>query len=98
MINSTLILNLSNSSFGSSGVQTGLKPKPVSSGPKPISLFGSGSEDSGGGFLENAAGTLLGDGDGGGLFGRPGGGLFGGRPNNNGPLDDIGDAIGEFFQ
>ncbi|KPI97547.1 hypothetical protein RR46_07294 [Papilio xuthus] len=84
--------------FGSSGVQTGLKPKPVSSGPKPISLFGSGSEDTGGGFLENAAGTLLGDGNGGGLFGRPGGGLFGGRPNNNGPLDDIGDAIGEFFQ
>ncbi|CAG4979560.1 unnamed protein product [Parnassius apollo] len=75
--------------FGSSGVQTGLKPKPISSGPKPVNLFGNGNNEDSGGFLENAAGTLLGDGNGGGLFGRP---------NDSGPLDDIGDAIGELFE
>ncbi|XP_068626438.1 uncharacterized protein [Battus philenor] len=83
--------------LGSSGVQSGLKPKPISSGPQPINLFGNGNNDDSGGFLENAAGTLLGGGDGGGIFGRPNGGLFGGRPGN-GPLSDIGEALGEIFQ
>ncbi|CAG9581227.1 unnamed protein product [Danaus chrysippus] len=81
--------------LGSSGLQTGLKPKPVSSGPKPVNLFGSGNNNDG--TLLDAAGELIGNnGNGllpqGGLFGRPGG-IFGG----DGPLDAIGDAVGEFF-
>ncbi|CAK1601796.1 unnamed protein product [Parnassius mnemosyne] len=52
--------------FGKSGVQTGLKPKPISSGPKPVNLFGNGNNEDSGGFLENAAGTLLGNGNSGG--------------------------------
>ncbi|XP_046962144.1 uncharacterized protein LOC124531687 [Vanessa cardui] len=78
--------------LGSSGLQTGLKPKPVSSGPKPISLFGSGSNNNEGTLLD-AAGSLIG-GNGNGIFGAPGGGIFGG---GDGPLDAIGNAVGDFF-
>lgn len=81
-------------SLGSKGLQTGLKPKPVSSGPTPVSLFGNSNNEDEGGFLENAAGAVFG-GDEGGLFGGSDG-LFGGG-NDEGPLDAIGDAIGDFF-
>nr|XP_021207707.1 uncharacterized protein LOC101737971 [Bombyx mori] len=81
-------------SLGSKGLQTGLKPKPVSSGPTPVSLFGNSNNEDEGGFLENAAGAVFG-GDEGGLFGGSDG-LFGGG-NDEGPLDTIGDAIGDFF-
>ncbi|CAK1544583.1 unnamed protein product [Leptosia nina] len=70
--------------LGSSGVQTGLKPKPVSSGPKPVNLFGSSNQQEG--TILDAAGAILG-----GQGSRPSGGLFGG--GNDGPLDAIGDAI-----
>lgn len=70
-------------------MQTGLKPKPVSSGPKPVNLFGSNNNNEQGTILD-AAGALL---SGGG--GRPNGGLFGG--GSDGPLDAIGDAIGNIF-
>ncbi|XP_075970644.1 uncharacterized protein LOC142973015 [Anticarsia gemmatalis] len=72
-------------SFGSSGLQSGKKPRPVSSsGPKPVNLFGSGNnDDDEGGFLENAFGE-------GGLLG-------GGGSSDDGPFDGIGDAIGDFF-
>lgn len=71
-------------SLGSSGLQTGLKPKPVSSGPKPVSLFGSGNTNDG--TILDAAGSLIPI--------RNGGGIFGG---GNGPLDAIGNAVGDFF-
>ncbi|XP_045450567.1 uncharacterized protein LOC123659367 [Melitaea cinxia] len=69
--------------LGSSGLQTGLKPKPVSSGPKPVSLFGSGNTNDG--TILDAAGSLIGGNS---------GGIFGG---GNGPLDAIGNAVGDFF-
>lgn len=76
-------------------MQTGLKPKPVSSGPTPISLFGNnGENDNEGGILDDAAGAVFGGG-GDGLFGGSDG-LFGGG-NDEGPLDAIGDAVGELF-
>ncbi|XP_050671074.1 uncharacterized protein LOC126969582 [Leptidea sinapis] len=75
--------------FGSSGVQTGLKPKPVSSGPKPINLFGSGSNNNGGGSVLETAGAILGGNR------RPSGGIFSG--GSGGPLDAIGGAIGGLF-
>lgn len=79
--------------MGSSGLQTGLKPKPVSSGPKPVNLFGNGNTNDA--TLLDAAGQLLANGaNGNGLFGRPQGGLFGG---GNGPLDVIGDAVGDLI-
>lgn len=61
--------------MGSSGIKTGQKPKPVSSGPKPINLFGNGGEEEGG-FIQNAADTVLGQGNG--LFGGGDGGVLGG--------------------
>ncbi|KAJ8735424.1 hypothetical protein PYW07_007044 [Mythimna separata] len=75
--------------LGASGVQTGLKPRPVSSGPKPVSLYGNSNndDDGGGGFLENAAGNVFG---GDGLFG-------GGGSSDDGPFDGIGDAFGDLF-
>ncbi|KAG6447338.1 hypothetical protein O3G_MSEX004933 [Manduca sexta] len=79
--------------LGSSGVQTGLKPKPVSSGPTPVNLFGNSNNDDDGGLLGDAGGILGGGGDG--LFGG-GDGIFGGG-NDEGPLDAIGDAVGDFF-
>lgn len=73
-------------SLGSSGLQTGQKPRPVSSGPKPVNLFGnSNDDDDGGSFIENAAGVFGGD------------GLFGGGSSEDGPFDGIGDAFGDFF-
>lgn len=98
--------------MGSSGVKTGQKPKPVSSGPKPVNLFGSGGQEQGG-FIENAAEAVLGGGEGlfggrpqggllggdggGGLFGGDGGGIFGGGGGDDGPFDAIGDAFGDFL-
>lgn len=88
--------------LGTRGVQTGLKPKPISPGPAPVSLFGNSDDDDDdrGGFLSNAAGAIFGggDSDGGGLFGG-GGGIFGGGGDDDdgGPLDAIGDAVGDFF-
>ncbi|KAF9423294.1 hypothetical protein HW555_001363 [Spodoptera exigua] len=74
--------------MGASGIQTGLKPRPVSSGPKPVSLFGnSNNDDDGGSFLENAAGNVFG---GDGLFG-------GGGSSDAGPFDGLGDAFGDLF-
>lgn len=75
--------------LGASGVQTGLKPRPVSSGPKPVSLYGNSNndDDGGGGFLENAAGDVFG---GDGLFG-------GGGSSDDGPFEGIGDAFGDLF-
>lgn len=75
-------------SLGSAGLQTGLKPKPVSSGPKPVNLFGSSNNNDG--TILDAAGSLLGSENG--IFGAPEGGLFGG-----GPLDAIGNAVGDIF-
>ncbi|XP_038207768.1 uncharacterized protein LOC119829371 [Zerene cesonia] len=63
--------------LGTSGVQTGLKPKPTSSGPKPINLFGSNNNQQEGTIFDAASG------------------LFGG--GSDGPLDAIGDALGDFF-
>lgn len=87
-------------SFGTSGVQSGLKPKPVSSGPTPINIYGnSNDDDDRGSFLQNAAGALFGGGEGGGIFGGDGG-LFGGGgggSDDDGPFDGIGEAIGDFF-
>lgn len=75
--------------LGASGVQTGLKPRPISSGPEPVSLFGNAdNDDDGGGFLENAVGDVIG---GDGLFGG------GGSSDDDGPFDGIGDAFGDFF-
>ncbi|XP_063825884.1 uncharacterized protein LOC135075365 [Ostrinia nubilalis] len=76
--------------LGASGVQTGLKPKPVSSGPAPVNLFGNNDDDDDDddGFLGNAAGAVLGDGPG--IFG-------GGDDDDGGPLDAIGDAVGDIF-
>ncbi|XP_063357951.1 uncharacterized protein LOC134647530 [Cydia amplana] len=87
--------------LGTKGLQTGLSPKPISSGPGPISLFGNNDDDDNrDGFLSNVAGGIFGGGDEGGLFGG-GGGIFGGGSDNDdddgGPLDDIGDAVGDFF-
>lgn len=80
------------SSLGTKGLQTGLKPKPVSSGPAPVNLFGNTNrdddDDGGGGFLANAAGSVF---DGDGLFGG------GGSDDDGGPLDAIGDAFGDFL-
>ncbi|GBP13210.1 hypothetical protein EVAR_93162_1 [Eumeta japonica] len=62
--------------FGTAGVQTGLRPKPVQSGgPAPINLFGGNNDDNNNNGL---FGGLLGGGAGNGLFGgigpiRPGG-------------------------
>lgn len=81
-------------SLGSSGVKTGLKPKPVSNGPAPVNLFGNRDEDNdGGGFIQNAAEGIFGGDDDGGLFG-------GGSDSDDdgGPLDAIGDAVGDFFE
>ncbi|CAG4965419.1 unnamed protein product [Colias eurytheme] len=64
--------------LGTSGVQTGLKPKPVSSGPKPVNLFGNNNNNQQEGTIFDAAS-----------------GLFGG--GSDGPLDAIGDALGDFF-
>ncbi|RVE54437.1 hypothetical protein evm_000922 [Chilo suppressalis] len=76
--------------LGTSGVQTGLKPKPISSGPAPVSLYGNNNDDDDddGGFIENAA-DALGVGD----------GIFGGGSDSDGggPLDEIGDAVGDLF-
>lgn len=91
-------------SFGASGVQSGLKPKPVSAGPAPINIYGNSDnddDDNRGGFLENAAGAIFGGGEGGGIFGGEGG-FFGGGgggsdDDDEGPLDGIGDAIGDLF-
>lgn len=90
-------------SFGVSGVQSGLKPKPVSAGPTPINIYGNSDndDDDRGSFLENAAGAIFGGGEGGGIFGGEGG-FFGGGggasdDDDDGPLDGIGDAIGDFF-
>lgn len=92
-------------SLGTSGAQSGLKPKPVSAGPTPINIYGNSNndddDDDRGSFLENAAGALFGGGDGGGIFGGEGG-FFGGGggsdDDDEGPLDGIGDAIGDFFE
>nr|XP_034833521.1 uncharacterized protein LOC117990167 [Maniola hyperantus] len=81
--------------LGLSGVQTGLKPKPVSSGPKPVNLFGSGNTNNDGTILNAAGQILTGGGNGNGLFGVPQGGLFGG---GGGPFDAIGDAVGDLIQ
>ncbi|CAH2239527.1 jg21531 [Pararge aegeria aegeria] len=81
--------------LGSSGLQTGLKPKPVSSGPKPVNLFGSGSTNNDGTILDAAGQLLTGGNNGNGLFGAPQGGLFGG---GGGPLDAIGDAVGNLLE
>lgn len=88
--------------MGASGVQSGLKPKPVSSGPTPINIYGNtNNDDDRGSFLQNAAGALFGGGEGGGIFGGEGGffgGGGGGSDNDDeGPLDGIGDALGDFF-
>ncbi|XP_063616664.1 uncharacterized protein LOC134789909 [Cydia splendana] len=89
--------------LGTKGLQTGLNPKPVSSGPAPVSLFGNNDDDDDrDGFLSNVAGGIFGGGDEGGLFGGGGGGgIFGGGSDNDdddgGPLDDIGDAVGDLF-
>ncbi|XP_063549122.1 uncharacterized protein LOC134756224 [Cydia strobilella] len=87
--------------LGTKGLQTGLNPKPISSGPAPVSLFGNNDDDDDrDGFLSNVAGGIFGGGDEGGLFGG-GGGIFGGGSDNDdddgGPLDDIGDAVGGLF-
>lgn len=81
------------SRLGASGVQTGLKPKPVSSGPAPVSLFGNSDDDDDddGGILGDAAGGLFGGGD-------DEGGLFGGGDDDGGPLDALGDAVGDIFE
>lgn len=74
--------------MGASGIQTGLKPRPVSSGPKPVNLFGnSNNDDDGGSFLANAAGGVFG---GDGLFG-------GGGSSDDGPFGGLGDAFGDLF-
>lgn len=100
------------SSLGSSGIKTGQKPKPISSGPKPVNLYGSGGEEQGG-FIENAAGSVLGGGEGlfgggseggllggdsggGGIFGD-GDGIFGDGGDDEGPFDGIGDALGDLL-
>ncbi|KAM3967593.1 uncharacterized protein ACR2FA_011144 [Aphomia sociella] len=73
-------------SLGSSGIKTGLKPKPVSSGPKPVNLFGNSDDrDEGdeGGFLENAASAVFGGG--------------GDSNDDDGPLDAIGDVVEDLF-
>ncbi|XP_052737626.1 uncharacterized protein LOC112042996 [Bicyclus anynana] len=80
--------------LGSAGLQTGLKPKPVSSGPKPVNLFGNGGTTNDGTILD-AAGQILSGGNGNGIFGAPDGGLFGG---GGGPLDAIGDAVGNLLE
>ncbi|XP_026758593.3 uncharacterized protein LOC113518040 [Galleria mellonella] len=81
--------------LGSSGIQTGLKPKPISSGPKPVNLFGnSDRDDDESGFLQNAASAVLGGG------GSESNGLFGGSSSNDdddGPLDAIGDVVEDLF-
>lgn len=66
-----------------------MKPKPVSSGPAPVSLFGNGDndDDDDDGIFGGAADVL----GGGGLFG-------GGSDDDGGPLDAIGDAVGDFFE
>ncbi|XP_013194650.2 uncharacterized protein LOC106138142 [Amyelois transitella] len=83
--------------LGTKGIQTGLKPKPVSSGPKPVSLFGGGgggsSSDDGGGILGNVAGAVLGEE--GGIFG--GGGSDDDDDDDDGPFGAIGDAVGDLF-
>lgn len=81
--------------MGLSGVQTGLKPKPVSNGPKPISLFGTRNEDEDGGGGGQGGGFL--DGIGSGIFG---GGNESSESDDDGPLDAFGDAfedIGDFL-
>ncbi|CAG9118141.1 unnamed protein product [Plutella xylostella] len=88
--------------LGSSGVQTGLKPKkPVSEGPKPVSLFGSSSSgsssSSGGGVISNAAGAIIGGEGPAGILDGVAEGIFGGD-DEGGPLDEIGDAVGEFLE
>ncbi|KAL4716586.1 hypothetical protein ACJJTC_010250 [Scirpophaga incertulas] len=79
--------------LGASGLQTGLKPKPASSGPAPISLFGNNNDDDeGGGFIDDAAGAV---------FGTSVGQLFGGDSedgDDGGPFDAIGDAFGDLFE
>lgn len=98
--------------MGSSGVQTGLKPKPVSSGPTPVNLFPTRDEDNdnGDGIFGDVASDLIGGGggsdDGGGIFGGAGNGLFGGGGSsdndndNSGPFDgisDVFDGFGDFL-
>lgn len=97
--------------LGASGVQTGLKPKPVSSGPTPVNLFGNNNRDennNGPGLLGGLADGILSGGgggnNGGGFFG--GSGLFGGAgggsdaDDDEGPFGAIGDAfdgLGDFL-
>ncbi|KAJ0182663.1 hypothetical protein K1T71_002032 [Dendrolimus kikuchii] len=83
-------------SFGASGLQTGLKPRPVKSGPKPINLFGNNGGVAEGGFIENAAGAVFGV-NGNNILGGVAEGVFGGGSNDAGPLDAIGDAVGDFL-
>lgn len=79
-------------SFGASGLQTGKKPRPVSSsGPKPVNLFGnSNNDDDGESFIDNAAETVFGEGS----FFQGGGGE---GSSEDGPFDGFGDAIGGFL-
>lgn len=83
-----------------SGIQSGLKPKPVSAGPAPVNIFENSDNSDGdrGSFLQNAAGAIFGGGEGGGIFGGEGG-FFGGGGGSDGggPLDDVGDALGDYF-
>jgi hypothetical protein len=74
--------------LGASGIQTGLKPKPVSSGPAPVNLYGSSNNDNdeGGGIASAFLGTDSSE------------GFFGGDDDGDGPLDDIGEAIGDLFE
>lgn len=81
--------------LGSSGVQTGLSPKPVSSGPAPVSLFGNG-EDASPGFVQEAAEGIVQDAASG-IVNDGIEDIFGGDDDDGGPLGAIGDAVGGFF-
>ncbi|CAB3239804.1 unnamed protein product [Arctia plantaginis] len=75
-----------------SGLQSGKKPRPVSSsGPKPVNLFGNTDKPDNdvGGLIGNTVGSVFENG----LFG------IGGQSSSNddGPFDGFGDAIGDFL-
>ncbi|XP_064292565.1 uncharacterized protein LOC128676092 isoform X4 [Plodia interpunctella] len=78
--------------LGTKGIQTGLKPKPnKTSGPKPISLYGGGSDkDDDGGVLGSIASSVFGNGEGGGILGG------GDSDDDDGPFDAIGDFVEDF--
>lgn len=58
-------------------------------------MFGNGPAEEGG-FIENAVGAVIG-GNGNSILGGAAEGIFGGGNNDGGPLDAIGDAVGDFF-